>query len=461
MKKMSLFSVLCLCIGTIIGAGIFGSMPSAALLAGPVLPLICIVAAIEILVRYLPAMTPATAIPASNGFYMYLTRLVHPFVGFLQMLQVLFNVFVLALLASVFAQYFSMVVPSASQTLVAILVLALFGVIALFGLKTSSIVNNAMVVILIVALGTFVVCGFPEIKPEYFSVVKMLDLGSISFTDFGAALGLIASCLMGGYVSIYYAEEMENPRKNVLRAFILATVVVAAIYMLLSMVTVGVAPLDESISLASLAGLFMPKSLYWFFVVGGALFALSTTIIGSILGGMVNLSVIARDKVLPDAFNKKNKYDISPLCLIVIVAAAIFVVAFGLPVGTLMSVSSVLGIIIAVAQFIPAIRLPKKYPHCYKHAAVKFPRPVLYTLIAIALAFCLYEAYSLIVTTAGAVWWALLATLVIAYAYFFIRLAYLKKKDIDLVAIMSAPYAPWEEKEAEYALLDAKENAHE
>lgn len=461
MKKMSLFSVLCLCIGTIIGAGIFGSMPSAALLSGPVLPLICIVAAIEILVRYLPAMTPATAIPASNGFYMYLTRLVHPYVGFLQMLQVLFNVFVLALLASVFAQYFAMVVPSVDQTLVAVLVLALFGLIAMFGLKTSSLVNNAMVVILIVALGTFAVCGFPEVKPEYFTVAKMFDLGSISFTDFGAALGLIASCLMGGYVSIYYAEEMENPKKNVLRAFIFATVIVATIYMLLSIVTVGVAPLDESTSLASLAALFMPKPLYWFFVVGGALFALSTTIIGSILGGMVNLSVIARDKVLPEVFNKKNKYGVSPVCLIVIVAAAIFVVAFGLPVGTLMSVSSVLGIIIAVAQFIPAIRLPKRYPHCYKHAAVKFSQPVLYVLILIALAFCVYEAYSLIVTTAGGVWLALVVTLVIAYAYFFIRLAYLKKKGIDLVAIMSAPYEPWEEKEREYAQLDAKEAAHE
>lgn len=461
MKKMSLFSVLCLCIGTIIGAGIFGSMPSAALLSGPILPLICLVAAVEILVRYLPAMTPATSIPASNGFYMYLTRLVHPYVGFLQMLQVLFNVFVLALLASVFAQYFAMIVPDVSQTLVAVLILAAFGVVALFGLKTSSMVNNAMVVILIVALGSFVVCGFPEVKPEFLTVGKMFDFSSITFTDFGAALGLISSCLMGGYVSIYYAEEMNNPRKNVIRAFVLATVIVACIYMLLSVVTVGVAPLDESTSLASLAGMFMPKALYWFFVVGGALFALATTIIGSILGGMVNLSVIARDRVLPDVFSKKNKYGISPLCLLVIVAAAIFVVAFGLPVGTLMSVSSVLGIIIAVAQFIPAIRLPKKYPHCYRHAAVKFSRPVLYGLIAVALAFCVYEAYSLIVTTAGAVWWALLATLVIAYAYFFLRLAYLKKKGVDLVAIMSAPYEPWEEKEKEYALLDAKEDGHE
>jgi hypothetical protein len=36
---------------------------------------------------------------------------------------------------------------------------------------------------------------------------------------------------------------------------------------------------------------------------------------------------------------------------------------------------------------------------------------------------------------------------VFGYTYFFIRKAYLKKKGVDLTAIMSEPYQPWEEKE--------------
>lgn len=453
MKKMNLFTVVCLCIGTIIGAGIFGSMPSAALLAGPALVAVCAVAAVEILIRYLPSMVPATAIPANNGFYMYLTRLVHPYVGFLQMLQVLFNVFVLALLAEVFAQYFSMIAETPNRA-VALLVIFLFGLIALMGVSASAMVNNAMVLILMVALGSFVICGLPEIKPELFNLRAAFSLEEMSFTSFGAALGLISSCMMGGYVSIYYAEDMKNPKKNVLRAFILSTLLVAIAYAFIGAVTVGVVPMDEATSLASLAELFMPGPLYWFFVVGGALFALATTIIGCILGGMVNLSVIARDRVLPDIFMRKNRHDVSPACLILVCASAMFIVAFDLPISTLMSVSSVLGIIIAVAQFIPALRLSRKYPHCCQHASVKFSRPVLWVLIVIASLFCIYEAYSLIMTSAGAVWWALLIVLALSYAYFFARIAYLKKRGVDLLSLMSAPYAPWEEKEAEYAALD-------
>lgn len=45
----------------------------------------------------------------------------------------------------------------------------------------------------------------------------------------------------------------------------------------------------------------------------------------------------------------------------------------------------------------------------------------------------------------------LIATIVLCYGYFFGRIAYLKKKVIDLIAIMSAPCEPWEQKESEYA----------
>lgn len=87
MKKMNLFTLTCMCIGTIIGVGIFGSMPSAAAYAGPSLMFVCIVGVIEIIIRYLPSLIPSSAIPASNGFYMYLTKLVSPYIGFLQVIK--------------------------------------------------------------------------------------------------------------------------------------------------------------------------------------------------------------------------------------------------------------------------------------------------------------------------------------------------------------------------------------
>lgn len=450
MKKMNLFTLTCMCIGTIIGVGIFGSMPSAAAYAGPALMFVCIVGVIEIIIRYLPSLIPSSAIPASNGFYMYLTKLVSPYIGFLQVIQILFNVFVLALLATVFGQYFNLVMP-ANQTIVAVIVILIFGCISYFGVSIGALVQNVMVIVLVVALGCYIFLGLPNVSPEYFTIERAISFENVDFLSFGTALGLIASCLMGGYVGVNYAEQVKNPGKNVILAFLFSTCIVGIIYVFMSVVTTGVMPLSEVSSLADCAEAFMPSAFYWFFICGGALFALATTINGSILGGIVNLKVIARDRVLPDIFMKNNRYGVSTASLVLFCGCGLLVVAFGLDVGTLMSVSSVLGIIIAVTQFIPALRVRKRYPLCYKNAPIKLPIGLIYCLIVVALGFCIYEAYSLITTSSGMVWVALIATIVLCYGYFFGRIAYLKKKGIDLIAIMSAPYEPWEQKESEYA----------
>ena len=95
----------------------------------------------------------------------------------------------------------------------------------------------------------------------------------------------------------------------------------------------------------------------------------------------------------------------------------------------------------------------KRYPNCYKNAPIKLPIPLIYVLIAVALAFCAYEGYSLVVSSNSGVWVALIATIILCYGYFFARIGYLKGRGIDLIAIMSEPYAPWEAMEKKYAQL--------
>lgn len=240
----------------------------------------------------------------------------------------------LALLATVFGQYFNLVM-TADQTIVAVIVILVFSCISYFGVSIGALVQNVMVIVLVIALGVYIALGLPNVSPEFFTLGKAISFENVDFLSFGAALGLIASCLMGGYVGVNYAEQVKNPGKNVILAFLFSTVIV--------------------------------------------------------------------------------------------------------------------GIIIAVTQFIPALRVRKRYPLCYKNAPIKLPTGLIYCLIVVALGFCIYEAYSLITTSSGMVWIALIATIVLCYGYYFGRIAYLRRKGIDLIAIMSAPYEPWEQKELEYA----------
>ena len=59
----------------------------------------------------------------------------------------------------------------------------------------------------------------------------------------------------------------------------------------------------------------------------------------------------------------------------------------------------------------------------------------------------MYQIYSLIAALDVPTWIALVTWVVFWYTYFFIRKAYLKTKGVDLPAVMSATYQPWEEKE--------------
>lgn len=448
--KMGLFTITCMCVGTIIGAGVFGSLPNAVKLAGPAIVLVLVVAVIEVLLRYFPSVSVSSAIPAPSGFYMQLSRLVNPYFGVLQLLQILFNIFVQSLLATVFASYLGLIIP-VNATVAAVGVLLLFGTISYFGTSAGAKVQNIMVVVLICALVTYAAMGLPHVKPEYFTLGKAFSMEGVSFTSFGAALGIITGSLLGGFVSVYYADRMKNPHKNIVLSFILSTAIAGFLYILMGIVTAGIVPSGEISSLGDMAKLFMPTPVWYFFIIGGALCAIATTINGSIIGSLQNLGVFAKDRVLPDLFVKRNKYDISVAALLVVVLGDIFVVSFGLPISTLMSVSSALGIIIAMAQFIPAIKMPKRYPNCHRNAAFKIPLPLMYCMIVFSGCFCIYELYSMVISSTFGVWIGVAITLALGYIYFFIRKSYLQKKGVDLLAIMSEPYGPWEEKEAEFA----------
>jgi len=447
--KMGFFTLLSLCMGTIIGAGVFGSLPRAVNLVGPVIVIVFIVAVIEVILRYFPSVSVSAAIPAPSGFYMQLSRLVSPYFGVLQLLQILFSIFSQSMLATVFASYLNMVVK-VNPTAAAIGVLLVFGAIGYFGAQTGAKVQNGMVVLLVIALFIYIFNGAAYVKPEFFTVSKMVSFEGISFTSFGAALGLAAGCLMGGFVAVYYADEVKKPHMNIVLAFIVSTIVVGVIYLLMGIITCGVVSPEQRTSLGDVAKMFMASPVWYFFIICGALFAIATTINGSIIGSLKNLGVIANDKVLPDAFARKNKHGISIACLLFVVICDIIVVSTKLSVGTLMSVSSSLGILIAMAQFVSAIKMPKKYPNSREHAKFKIPMLALYAMIAFATCFCIYELYGMIVTSEMSVWIGVAITVAVGYIYFFIRKTYLKSRDVDLIAIMSTPYEPWEKREKEF-----------
>jgi len=445
-KKIGLFSCICVAIGIIVGAGIFGALPVAVDMTGQGIALAFILSTITIVLRYYPTIITGSAIPASFGYYMHTTRLAGPYLGFTQVIAAFSNIFVQAILATVFAMYFHALVPIDTR-IIGVAVLLIFGAITCVGIKASGAVQNFMVILLFSALFTFIIGGFPNIKPANLTFSEIFFPPDQSFLAMGAAIGLLSSTLMGGYVVMNFSDEIKNPGKAIPITFVISTPITACVYILLSVVTIGVMPAREAATLAEVADKFMSPALKVFFITGGALFAALTTINATFLSGSRTLAVVARDKVIPEWLTKKNRFGVPQNSVLFLTICPAILTAFGISIGTLLSAFSVLTILFGIILFIPVIRLPRRYPLSYQNSYMKLSKSITLVFIILGTLVSIYQIYSLIASMDALTWIALVSWMVFWYTYFFIRKAYLKTKGVDLPAVMSAAYQPWEDNE--------------
>lgn len=133
------------------GAGVFGTIPSAANLVGSGIEWAYVIAFLSIIVCYLPQMITISALPAPFTLYMHATRMVNPTVGYIQVIFGFNYVFILSALAGVFAEYAAVYIPIEPKIL-AVAALLLFAFITSCGVETNAIAQNIMVVCLFVAL---------------------------------------------------------------------------------------------------------------------------------------------------------------------------------------------------------------------------------------------------------------------------------------------------------------------
>jgi len=445
-KKMGLFSATTMAIGSIIGAGIFGSIPAAAAMVGTGIEWAFLIAMLAIFARYLPVIVNNSVLPAQNGSYVHVTRLVHPRVGFLMGTWSFINIFLLAALARVFGDYASLYIHVTPWVL-GVIALILFAIITCMGVAVAATAQNVMVVMLLAALSLFVIRGFPNVKPEFVTLGSVLSPTGVRFVNLGAAVGLLNGTLLGGHVCVACADKIKNPGRDVPLSFIISTILCCLFFMCIAFVSIGIVPIDKLTSLRDIAQIFLPPAMLGFFVIGGAIFAVLTTINGLFLSGASMMNMVAKDYVLPQWFQKYNRHNVAQNPVILLGTGACIVVATGWPVGILLSMYSFLSLFIGLVLFFPAMRVHTLYPNLYKNAYMKLTPVLIKVISTLGIAVSLWQLYSFVRTMKPPVLITLIAWLVGWFVYYFVRRQYLKGKGIDMEAVMRAPYPGWEDKE--------------
>lgn len=450
-KKIGLVGAILMGIGCIVGSGIFGTLPTVANQYGEGVIWALIGAAFVVVLRSISVMYTSAALPTSGAQFRWATKLYHPYVGVFISLSTLLMPTMVSLFGVLFSMYFQPLFPGLklSSTVIAVMLLLIFTTVAWFGNKTTVSISNIMVACLIVAIVLYILIGLPHVDGSNVSFMGVIKPG-IAMSSLAAAVGVLTSSLSGASSVAQIADDVEKPGRNVPIALVACPVIVAVVYILMAVVTIGVIPSAQVESLSQVASHFMSPALLTFFVVGGPLCGIITSLVPVALACVALVDASAEAKVFPEILSKKNKHGIAFPSLFLVMGIAIGICATGATFGVVMTIFSFCNTFAELPNTLSPVFAHKRYPKCCDNSSVKMKSIVAKTFAVITFAICIYLCYQMARTLDIKAVIGIFAVYVIGYIYFFIRTKYLKKKGIDIVKEMKEPFAPWEEKENSY-----------
>ena len=450
-EKMGLMSCILMGIGSIIGASVFASTPIAIkIVGGHGIVIGFILAAVFVFVRSIPEMLLGSSLPATGGSYMYLSRLVHPIAGALDAFnELVVGVMKIATMALTFSTYFKYIMPSCPEQVSACLAIIVFTIISCFGLRISSIVQNICVAVLVVALGCFIFMGWGNTAISFGAVIS----DTVQLSALWAAMGILHGSLIGANVLVYSAEEIDNPGKSIPIAYLVSTLFTAIVYALIGYVTVGVAEQDgfQAIfaitDLAEVADKFMGRGMFLFFVAGGALLAVVTSINSAMMMfARINFAA-ARDGLFPKAISNLNKHGAPVISLWFNSILAIIGIISGYDLEDVVKITSIPGLFLTPVTFLAVYTIKYKYPNAYANRTIKTPHWLNCLLTTAAIVLCLVLGWYVFGTMEPRHYMLMVGYYAVALVYTIARYFYLKNQGVALFKNMGETYQPWEEME--------------
>ena len=416
-KKLTFWDCMGFCIGQIIGSGIMVLTGIVIGFTGHGTPYAFILAAVLAIMTMLPFTVLASTLPANGAGYTYIKRLIGEKAGFFYLGAFVLTQVLIATYAKGFASYFVSIFPQFNERAVALIALAIAVTVNMVGLKTSAVVQKFMVLFLLLSLAMFVGFGLPKVDWSCleFSRANIMPNGTKNFL---MGIALLSFATGGAKFVAENGEEIENPAQTIPKAMIISTLLVAAFYALIGVVASGVLPLElvEFQNLTAVAKEIFSPGVYIFFVVGGAMFALMTTLNGTLSWVTRGLQAAAKEGWLPDAFAKENKGGTPVLLLGVFALVGAIPILTGMNTETIANMGIGLDMLTEFAVLIACFRLPKLFPKEYKNSTLKIDKNLLYVLLCIVGALMLGTSYVNLADLSGPIYIAIILYLAFVFA---------------------------------------------
>ena len=268
-----------------------------------------------------------------------------------------------------FSEYFLSLFPGANAKLVSFVVLTVLALMHMVGMKQAARLQNLMCVILAAGIAAYIVFGIGHIQPGYTQSPGFFTGGASGFVLASIYLTFAAG---GATYVVNFSAEAKNPTKDIPFVIIVSTAAIIILYAVMSTIAAGVLPVEEvagkplSVSAVS----FMPKAVYTFFVVGGAMFALLTTLNFNIGMLVYPLKKASEDGWLPKGLAATNKrFGTTHWIIAAIYLISVLPILAGLDLSTIANSTVILTTSIRGVIAFVALALPKKLPKLWKRSS--------------------------------------------------------------------------------------------
>ncbi|HEU5290450.1 MAG TPA: APC family permease, partial [Cyclobacteriaceae bacterium] len=188
----------------------------------------------------------AVMLPKAGGPYNYVKRAFGDYAGFLSgWFDYILNAIAPAYFCIVIGEYMALLFPAlkGNETIMALGFLVLFFLYHLSGVKSGSIAQQVTSVLKVLFFTVLIVsCFVVKVDREAFNQTAPLFEGGI-LIGFLKSIQLVMGAYNGWWSNSFFAEEDENPAKNIPKSLFTGGILVMAIYVILNVAFMYVLPI--------------------------------------------------------------------------------------------------------------------------------------------------------------------------------------------------------------------------
>ncbi|NME35836.1 MULTISPECIES: APC family permease [Fusobacterium] len=353
--------------GCVVGAGVVSLVGQAIGLTGYSAYIAYALAVVLGLIYNLPIIFASGAIKMDGGPYALISTILGK--KFAGMYVVSFFLYfpTIAIYGVALGKYVNSLLPNVPVKLVALIVLTLFYVINLRGIDFLAKAQNIMTTLLVVGLITFALMGINKLNMNH-----ILDVSSPEFFTNGPKGVLNAICVLmfsttGQYYVIYFTRFAKNPKKDMPFAILGTTVITLFLYVSVTLVAVGVLPLDvvKNQPLTYVAQEILSKPLFIFFMISAPFMALATTINGCFAAYVEPIFNATKDGWFPEKLGRTNKKGNPWIILTLLWLASMLPIVLDWDINTIANTYVLVDLTLGILMITSVSKLPKLYPNAW------------------------------------------------------------------------------------------------